>query len=286
MTDGHSSILIYATDPLNDKARKRPLARVLGLLSTLKGAGFWEGDDLWNLADLYRDDTNALVKVLHTVSLLLDLLPDALDSPGSSGVLPSPGPGAFLPGQSPFGFAASQLNDALPGATSPFMTGVHAIPGAVTPGGAALLALGGPAFGGAPAAMGEAGNIVHEIMDTERKYVQELELLQVSLVSFLAVFRFPARRLMRPPLLAALSLSQGYQTAVVQNGLISQDTAHLIFSNLHKLLDFQRRFQISMETEAEKGSGANWRMGDWGKAFLKHVRVLPSFLPYFLLPSC
>lgn len=44
----------------------------------------------------------------------------------------------------------------------------------------------GGAFGAAVAAgsgaMGEAGNLVRELMETERKYVQELEVLQVSLV--------------------------------------------------------------------------------------------------------
>lgn len=96
----------------------------------------------------------------------------------------SPGPGSFLPGtHSPFGYAASQSEN--------FMTGVHAIPGAVTPGGAALMAGMGAngAFGAAVAAgssgaMGEAGNLVRELMETERKYVQELEVLQVSLSPF------------------------------------------------------------------------------------------------------
>lgn len=46
----------------------------------------------------------------------------------------------------------------------------------------AMGAMGG--FGAAVAAntgaMGEAGNLVRELMETERKYVQELEVLQVS----------------------------------------------------------------------------------------------------------
>jgi hypothetical protein len=75
-------------------------------------------------------------------------------------------------------------------------------------------------------------------------------------------------------------LFQSYSRSLVQNGLISQDTAHLIFSNLDKLLDFQRRFQISLETEAEKGSGVNWRMGDWGRAFVKHVRPNCGYLEF------
>jgi hypothetical protein len=47
------------------------------------------------------------------------------------------------------------------------------------------------------------------------------------------------------------------------------------------LLDFQRKFQISLETEAEKADALGWRMGDWGKPFIKHVRRRsePSPLP-------
>lgn len=60
------------------------------------------------------------------------------------------------------------------------MTGVHAIPGAVTPGGARLMDAMSP--GGA--VLGEAGNVIRELMETERKYVQELEVLQVRSLLF------------------------------------------------------------------------------------------------------
>jgi len=58
-------LLPYLSPPElhNAKACKRPLAKALGFLSTLKQAGGWENDDLWNLADAFKDDTNALVKV-------------------------------------------------------------------------------------------------------------------------------------------------------------------------------------------------------------------------------
>lgn len=54
-----------------------------------------------------------------------------------------------------------------------FMNGIAGLPGAVTPGGAALMSM------SPTQAMGEAGNLVRELMETERKYVAELEVLQV-----------------------------------------------------------------------------------------------------------
>ena len=41
-------------------------------------------------------------------------------------------------------------------------------------------AFGAAVAAGSSSAMGEAGNLVRELMETERKYVQELEVLQVS----------------------------------------------------------------------------------------------------------
>lgn len=54
-----------------------------------------------------------------------------------------------------------------------FMNGIAGLPGAVTPGGVALMSM------SPTQAMGEAGNLVRELMETERKYVAELEVLQV-----------------------------------------------------------------------------------------------------------
>jgi hypothetical protein len=50
---------------------------------------------------------------------------------------------------------------------------------------------------------------VWEILKTEKKYVQELEILQA------------------------------YSQSLLQHSLVAPDTVHLIFSNLGKLLDFQ-----------------------------------------------
>lgn len=56
---------------MNEKACKRPLAKCLGFLATLKSKNGWPNDDLWNLADVFKDDTNALVKV--SLSAAVDL---------------------------------------------------------------------------------------------------------------------------------------------------------------------------------------------------------------------
>ncbi|THH13217.1 hypothetical protein EW146_g6975 [Bondarzewia mesenterica] len=64
-------------------------------------------------------------------------------------------------------------------------------------------------------------NIVRELVETERKYVQDLEVMQK------------------------------YSNALSQSNTIDQDTIHLLFPNLNKLLNFQRIFLIRLEGTAE-----------------------------------
>ncbi|KAF3939937.1 hypothetical protein ABW19_dt0206032 [Dactylella cylindrospora] len=61
------------------------------------------------------------------------------------------------------------------------------------------------------------GKAVVEFLDTERKYVQDLEALQ------------------------------DYMRALQASEIVSNDTIHSLFLNLNQLLDFQRRFLIRME---------------------------------------
>ena len=60
--------------------------------------------------------------------------------------------------------------------------------------------------------------VVAELLDTERKYVQYLEILQ------------------------------NYMRELQSQEIISADTSHLLFANLNALVDFQRRFLIAIET--------------------------------------
>lgn len=85
---------------------------------------------------------------------------------------------------------------------------------------------------------------VHELVETERKYVQDLENLQ------------------------------DYMNALQAAEVVSQDIIHEMFLNLNALIDFQRRLLIRLET--------NYHLPPekqrWGKVFKAHVRFPPPFL--------
>lgn len=82
--------------------------------------------------------------------------------------------------------------------------------------------------------------VVREILESERKYVQDLEVLQVS-------FELP-------PLLNQTQMCnrQDYQRQVQANDIITQDQIHNLFLNLNSLADFQRRFLIGVEANASQ----------------------------------
>ncbi|CED83125.1 Invasion-inducing protein TIAM1/CDC24 and related RhoGEF GTPases [Phaffia rhodozyma] len=264
-------MVVQMGDPKKKLLCQKPLYKTLSFLMQLKDVGGWPNDELWSITDLYKPNTNSFVKILHTATLLLDKLP-ATQSPTdesfspvndvgssnpfgyqSSSQTPIPTPGASTGYNAFDSLGPKPLYPNTPGsASNGFFTGIHAIPGAITPGGAALMGGMGSAsqLGSSPLSIGEAENLVKELVETERKYVQELEVLHQ------------------------------YSESLLANDMISLDTAHHIFSNLHVLLDFQRKFQISLETEAEKADGSNWRMGDWGKPFIKHEREFECYGPF------
>ncbi|KAI8377180.1 hypothetical protein EDC96DRAFT_556591 [Choanephora cucurbitarum] len=64
--------------------------------------------------------------------------------------------------------------------------------------------------------------VVHELLETERKYVQDLEVLQ------------------------------NYMRELQMNDILNPDTIHYLFGNLNTLVDFQRRFLFQLEEIAEK----------------------------------
>ncbi|GAA5980671.1 hypothetical protein JCM5350_003585 [Sporobolomyces pararoseus] len=123
----------------------------------------WTEGDLFAVNELYYQDTNGVVKVVHTVTKLLDELE-------SLGVL-------------------------LPPEEKP-----ESVPQA------------GPSD--------ERSLVVREILDSERKYMQDLEVLQ------------------------------DYQRQLQMNDVLTQDQIHSLFINLNKLADFQRRFLIGVESNA------------------------------------
>ncbi|BGP19839.1 hypothetical protein JCM10213_003148 [Rhodosporidiobolus nylandii] len=123
----------------------------------------WPEGDLFAVNELYGQDTNGVVKVVHAVTKLLDQLE-------AQGIL----------------LEAAEPDQPAPQA--------------------------GPSD--------ERSLVVREILDSERKYMQDLEVLQ------------------------------DYQRQLQMNDILTQDQIHALFINLNKLADFQRRFLIGVEGNA------------------------------------
>ncbi|KAF2154680.1 hypothetical protein K461DRAFT_266070 [Myriangium duriaei CBS 260.36] len=103
-----------------------------------------------------------------------------------------------------------------------------------------------PFEGGVAGKRSQRQHIVDELVNTERTYVQQLELLQA------------------------------YQTQCQKTGVIPGDIAHQIFLNLNGLLDFQRRFLIRVEQiNAMPESEQNW-----GKLFVLYNEAFTIYEPY------
>ncbi|GAA5827831.1 hypothetical protein JCM11251_007693 [Rhodosporidiobolus azoricus] len=150
----------------------------------------WPEGDLFAVNELYGQDTNGVVKVVHTVTKLLDLLE-------SQGVL-------------------------LPPPEAPEPAPGHA----------------GPSD--------ERSLVVREILDSERKYMQDLEVLQ------------------------------DYQRQLQMNDLLTQDQIHSLFINLNKLADFQRRFLIGVEGNASLPA----EQQRFGGLFLQMEENFSCYEPY------
>ena len=88
--------------------------------------------------------------------------------------------------------------------------------------------------------------IIHELVSTERTYVQHLELLQA------------------------------FKHLVEEKGIVPGDCIHDIFLNLNALLDFQRRFLIRVEqTNALAEEEQNW-----GRLFVLYCEAFKVYEPY------
>ncbi|RPA79294.1 hypothetical protein BJ508DRAFT_143744 [Ascobolus immersus RN42] len=94
--------------------------------------------------------------------------------------------------------------------------------------------------------MSNRSKVVQELVDTERKYVQDLEVLQ------------------------------SYMNALTKSEIVTLDFIHMMFLNLNSLVDFQRRFLIKVESlnilppEQQR----------WGKLFLEFEETFDVYEPY------
>ncbi|TFY76008.1 hypothetical protein EWM64_g8002 [Hericium alpestre] len=183
------------TDPAtvdihNERTKKRAIALFAMQIKQLSQAEQFTVTDLWD-----RNSTDGLVKVITTVTHLVDRLPPDVFLEEESQSSPSIGPG-------------------------------HDSTDSLTPASAVPVVA-------ANAKEAARNNIIRELVETERKYVQDLEVMQK------------------------------YSNSLSQSNTIDQDTIHLLFPNLNKLLNFQRKFLIRLEGTAEMP----WIDQRWGILF-------------------
>ncbi|KAI8964720.1 Pleckstrin homology domain-containing protein [Daldinia sp. FL1419] len=89
-------------------------------------------------------------------------------------------------------------------------------------------------------------HIIQELVDTERKYVQDLENLH------------------------------DLKKALEQKGVITGDIIHQIFLNINSILDFQRRFLIRVETT----NSMSQDMQRWGAPFVTYEDAFDIYQPF------
>lgn len=88
--------------------------------------------------------------------------------------------------------------------------------------------------------------VVRELVDTERKYVQDLENLHEL------------------------------KKTIEQKGVIPGDVVHDIFLNINAILDFQRRFLIKIETTNSQPEDRQ----EWGLPFTNYEEAFSIYQPF------
>ncbi|KAG8968999.1 hypothetical protein FRB90_010772, partial [Tulasnella sp. 427] len=181
------------------KARKHATAKFIIGVTAMKRDGLWPGD-IFTIMELHSDsrDTNGFVKVVSTVMRLVDLLPDDVFKPEEAPPTPPSLPTPFDPTSSTGGPTPIALEGAAPGE-----------------------------------AERERNQVIRELIETERKYVGDLEVMRE------------------------------YANTLSSSGVMDLDTIHHLFPGLSKLLDFQRHFLIVLEGIYEQP----WHLQHWGSAF-------------------
>jgi cell division control protein 24 len=89
-------------------------------------------------------------------------------------------------------------------------------------------------------------HVIRELVDTERKYVQDLENLHEL------------------------------KKVIEQKGVITGDVVHDIFLNINAILDFQRRFLIRIETTNSQPELKQ----EWGLIFINYEEAFGIYQPF------
>ncbi|KAG8921462.1 hypothetical protein FRC00_008617, partial [Tulasnella sp. 408] len=194
------------------KARKHATAKFIIGITQMKRDGEWPGE-IFTIMELHSDarDTNGFVRVVSTVMRLVDLLPAAVFKPEEAPPTPPSLPTPFDPTGSIVGIPPASLDGAGPGD-----------------------------------AERERNQVIRELIETERKYVGDLEVMRE------------------------------YANTLSTSGVMDLDTIHHLFPGLSKLLDFQRQFLIVLEGIYEQP----WHLQRWGAAFTSKEEEFAVYEPY------
>ncbi|KAI0205595.1 Rho guanyl nucleotide exchange factor [Astrocystis sublimbata] len=101
-------------------------------------------------------------------------------------------------------------------------------------------------FEGPSAQMTYRDHVIQELVDTERKYVQDLENLH------------------------------DLKKSLLDKGVLPGDMAYQIFLNIHGILDFQRRLLIRIETTNSMPQASQ----QWGAPFIANEALFECYLPF------
>lgn len=262
----------WSKRPENMKECQKYIAEFCMTMTGHRNEGRWPGEvcafmEVWGRSkgdqtEVEGYDSTALMKVFHTVEDMLDNLPESALSPVSA--TPTNGfPSQSFAGVSPMTASASAARQSYDQKVRT-STGGSSIT-MVNPLNASVNSIADTIDGSGPAKVEElksasdpslvdgAFKTVEELVNSERSYVQEIEILE------------------------------RYSREIQKAELISAETVYAIFSNLRQILDFQRKFLIRLETEyepIEEGGCNAWAEGRWGRPFVDMEKEFECYGPY------
>lgn len=259
--DAPEGVRNWAKRPENKAACQKYIFQFYAAMKLRREEGRWHGES-WAIHELYGKstgddaeaeayDSSGLMKVFQTVEAILDNLPESAMSPTSPTPTTPFGNGPSFASMAPlssvrqsyempYGSSSSTLVSSMNGGSHDSEAG----PGPSTLEHQQIAK---------DAAFDNAFKTVEELVNSERSYVQEIEILERCSVE------------------------------ILNAELISAETVYSIFSNLRQILDFQRKFLIKLETEyepiEERGCIA-WTEGRWGRPFVDMEKEFECYGPY------
>jgi cell division control protein 24 len=263
----------WAKRPENMKPCQKHIALFCMTMTQRKDEGRWPHEvcayqEVWGKSsgdetEVEGYDSGSLMKVFQTVEHILDNLPETAMSPSS------PTPTNTMGGSiaqsfaaiSPMTASASTARQSYehPLSSRSSTTLVNPLSASVNGSSTDIEHSVGPASveqlksASDTALIDAAFKTVEELVNSERSYVQELEILERCSVE------------------------------ILKAELVSAETVFSIFSNLRQILDFQRKFLIKLETEyepiEERGCTA-WAEGRWGRPFVDMEKEFECYGPY------